>query len=96
MLDLEGILKTLRKLGDQSDPGHVEYHEGRKHPRYSYVLQGTEVFSFGITRGSSAKSIEFNYVPRQMGLKRKEYRDLHDCPMTKEQYNIKMIESDKV
>ncbi len=92
MLDLKGILKTLEKLDDQSAPGRIDYHEGRRHPRYSYVLEGTEVFSFGFTRSSSAKSMEFDYVPRQMGLKRKEYRDLHDCPMTKKQYNEKVIE----
>lgn len=49
-----------------------------------------------LPRGSNAKSVRFDYLPRQMGLKRKEYRDLHDCPMTKKQYNIKMIESDRV
>ena len=95
MLDLKGILKTLEKLSTGNDPGQVEFHEGRKHPRCSYVLEGTEVFSFGFTRSSSTRSMRFDYVPRQMGLKRSEYRDLHDCPMTKEQYNKKMIESGK-
>jgi hypothetical protein len=94
MLDLKGISKTLAKLDDQGVPGHVDYHEGRKHPRVSYILEGTEVFSFGLKRGSAAKSMEFDYVPRQMGLKRKEYRDLHDCPMSKEEYNKKLIASD--
>jgi len=96
MLDLDGILKTLKKLDDRTEPGCVEFREGKKHSRYSYVLEETVVFSIGLTRGSSAKSMEFNYVPKQMGLNRKEYRDLHVCPMTKEQYNNKMFESGKV
>jgi hypothetical protein len=96
MLDLAGVKKTLEKLDDKSLPGHVEYHERRKHPRYSYVLEGTEVFSFGYTRGSKAKSKELTYVPRQMGLTRGQYRDLHNCPMSKEQYNQKIIELGKI
>lgn len=95
MLDLRGIKKTLEKLDDSDGPGRVESREGRNHSRYSYVLGGTLVFSFGVTRSSKSKSIAFDYVPRQMGLKRMEYRDLHDCPMSKEQYNQKMKESGK-
>ena len=93
MLDLNGVMLTLEKLRDKKEPGEVVCTEGAKHTTYSYVLNGVEVFAFGITRSSKVKSIHFGYVPRQMGLKKAEYCDLHDCPMTKAKFN-KLIESE--
>ncbi len=92
MLDLKGVMVTLEKLRDEKEPGEVVCTEGAKHTTYSYVLKGTEAFAFGITRSSRAKSIHFGYVPRQMGLKKAKYRDLHDCPMSKADFN-ELVES---
>lgn len=92
MLDLKGVMVTLEKLRDKNEPGEVVSTQGANHPIYSYVLNGTEVFAFGITRSSKAKSKRFYYLPQQMGLSRAQYRDLHDCPMSKAEYN-ELVES---
>lgn len=92
MLDLQGIRTTIAKLEKRNDPGEIKYVErGRKEIRYSYYYKGAMVFTFGITRGSQAKSKLFAYVPRQMHLKRQEYKLLYDCPMTKRDYNKKIV-----
>jgi hypothetical protein len=48
------------------------------------------IFTFGITRGTGAKSKKFYYVPEQMRLKNQEYKLLHDCPWSKRDYNNKL------
>ena len=99
MLDLRGIKKTLEKLEKvkQEDPGEIKCVEkGRAEVRYSYYYEGTMVFTFGITRGSQAKSKQFGYVPRQMLLEKKQYKLLHDCPWTKGDYNKEIIRKKKV
>lgn len=90
MLNLSGIRTALAKLEKQNkdDPGEIKYTEtGRKENRYSYYYKGIMIFTFGITSGSQAKSKTFDYVPRQMHLKRQQYKSLHDCPWTKANYN---------
>lgn len=96
MLDLKGIMKSIEKLEDQKEPGKIEIEEGRKHTRYTYILEGTVAFSFGLTRSSKAKSKTFYYVPQDMGLTMPEYRKLHDCPWTKKNLNEKLIQSGMV
>jgi hypothetical protein len=78
---------SLEKLRDKMEPGKVVSTEGAKHTTYSYVLNDVELFAFGITRSSKAKSKFFNYVSRQMALKKAEYRELHNCPMSKADFN---------
>jgi uncharacterized protein YceH (UPF0502 family) len=96
MLDLKGIKKTLKKLKDTDEPGELVVKEsGQKENRYSYLFDGKMEFTFGITRSSKAKSKRFSYIPGQMGLKRSEYKLLHDCPMSKKDYNNKLIELSK-
>lgn len=88
---LDGIKKVLDKLADNNKPGTVnQVEEGRPEKRVSYKLNGKIVFTFGLTRSSRAKEIKYYYVPRQMHLTNKQYRDLHDCPMSKEKYNKKV------
>lgn len=94
MLDLKGIKNTMKKLKKDDEPGEIQYIDhGRRERRYSYYLKGIMVFTFGLTKSSRANSIKFNYVPEQMHLKRSEYRKLHDCPMSKKEYNEKLIQS---
>jgi hypothetical protein len=88
MLDLKGVMVTVKKLNDKKEPGEVVATERAKHTIYSYVLNDEEVFAFGITRSPKAKSLQFHYVPEQMGLQRAEYRDLHGCPMSKAEFNM--------
>jgi hypothetical protein len=92
MLDLKGIEKTLVKLkGSKEDAGHIECTtRGRAEIRYSYYFGRDMIFTFGITRGTGAKSKNFYYVPRQMGLKNQEYKLLHDCPWSKKDYNNRL------
>lgn len=97
MLDLKGIKKTFKKLSKKNEPGETVIQEsGRPENRYSYFLNGKMAFTFGITRGSRGKSIKFRYVPKQMGLSASEYQKLHDCPLSKKEYNEILIESKKV
>jgi hypothetical protein len=91
MLDIKGVEKVMDKLKGKDDPGEFEKTEkGRAEIRYSYYLQGKMVFTFGLTRGSSAKSKKFYYVPRQMLISREEYENLHNCPWSKKDYNNKI------
>lgn len=96
MLDLKGIQKTLDKLKrskvkGEENLGHIECIKGgRAEIRYSYYFEREMIFTFGITRGTSAKSKKFYYVPEQMRLKNQEYKLLHDCPWSKRDYNNKL------
>ncbi|MCX5847409.1 MAG: hypothetical protein NTW12_13795 [Deltaproteobacteria bacterium] len=91
MLDLDGIKIVFDKLKDKDEPGELECIEGgRKEKRYSYYYKGKAIFTFGLTRSSSAKSKRFNYIPEQMCLLRSEYRKMHDCSWYKKQYNEKI------
>jgi len=96
MLDQKGIKKTLDKLKKfkeegEEDLGHIKcVEEGRREIRYYYIFKGEQIFTFGLTRGSSAKSKTFYYVPKQMGLNNQEYKLLHDCPWSKRDYNNKL------
>lgn len=96
MLDLKGIAKSIGKLQDNEEPGEIEIEERTKHTRYSYILEGTMVFSFGLTRSSKAKSMKFHYVPTNMGINRSEYQKLHDCPWSKKDFNRKAREAGMV
>ncbi|MEW6665149.1 MAG: hypothetical protein AB1512_08005 [Thermodesulfobacteriota bacterium] len=94
MLDLRGIERVMEKLRDKNAPGELEYSpEGRSEIRYSYYLNGKMMFTFGLTRGSKAKSKSYYYVPRQMKVNNRGYKDLHDCPWKKFDYNKHLIES---
>jgi hypothetical protein len=97
MFDLNGIQTVMDKLKDDKQPGDLEYiKSGKKHMRYIYYFNDKVAFSFGLTRGSKAKSMKFPYVPRQMGLQNKEYKALHDCPWDKSDYNNFLIENEIV
>lgn len=90
MLDLDGVNKALRKLfrANEDDLGVLTVVEkGRAENRYYYHFNGTMIFTFGITRSSAAKSKKFKYIPRQMGITNQEYKNLHDCPWNKDDYN---------
>lgn len=92
MFDLKGINKVITKLENAEEPGTITYKEaGQKEIRCSYELNGKMAFTFGLTRSSKAKSKNFRYVPRQMGITNKKYRKLHDCPWKKQDYNKELI-----
>jgi hypothetical protein len=92
MFDLKGINKVIAKLKNTEEPGTITYEDaGRKEIRCSYELNGKMAFTFGLTRGSRAKSKKYYYVPRQMGITNKNYRKLHDCPWEKQNYNKELI-----
>lgn len=91
MLSLDGLKIVLDKLKDKSEPGTLECIERRrKEKRISYYYNNKTIFSFGLTRSSSAKSKRFNYIPDQMNLQRSEYRKMHDCSWYKKDYNQKI------
>ena len=102
MLTLKGIQVTMNKLNRQLEngvpvEGEIVFNTRRGgENRYSYYYQGQLVFTFGITRGSRQKSKQFHYIPRQMHLQRQEYRRLYDCPMSKKEYNEKLIAEGKI
>jgi hypothetical protein len=97
MLDIKGIQQTMKKLEDEAQPGEVRFTVSRGgENRFSYYLHGQLVFTFGLTRGSHKKSTQFHYVPRQMHLQRRQYKELHDCPMSKADYNQLLIDSGRV
>lgn len=92
MLDLKGIQRTMKKLEDEAQPGEIRYTSSRGgENRFSYYLEGQLVFTFGLTRGSRQESQQLHYVPRQMHLHRWQYKELHDCPMSKAAYNQVVI-----
>ena len=99
---LKGIKKAMKKLGAQIEggkpvPGEVKLVENRgKETRYSYYYLERLVFTFGIPRGTRRKEGKFYYVAHQMHLQNSEYRELHDCPMSKECYNTLMIERSNI
>jgi len=97
MLDLKGIERVMKKLGDESLAGEIRFTAGRGgENRFSYYFNGQLVFTFGFTRGSRQKSKQFHYVPRQMHLQRGQYKELHDCPMSKAEYNQLLFDAGKV
>jgi len=97
MLDLKGIQKVITKLKKGETPGEVKYDtEGRSEIRVSYFLKNKMAFTFGLTRSSKAKSKNYYYIPRQMGISNREYKKLHDCPWDKADYNKKLIETEIV
>lgn len=97
MLDLKGIEKTMKKLEDNEAEGDIRFTTSRGgENRYSYYLQGQLVFTFGLTRGSRQKSKQFLYVPRQMLLQKWQYKELHNCPMSKAEYNRLLIDNGRV
>jgi hypothetical protein len=92
-LRVKGIVETMEKLENQCENGEnvlgdLEFISDRGGEyRYTYRLGKDTVFTFGITRGSNIKEKYFSYVPKQMGLSNSEYNRLHDCPMSKKEYN---------
>lgn len=102
MLTLKGIQKTMDKLnqryeGGEAIEGEVVFDTSRGgENRYSYYYKGQLVFTFGITRSPRKRSKQFHYVPRQMHLNRQEYRLLYNCPMSKKEYNEKLIAEGKI
>jgi hypothetical protein len=97
MLDLKGIEIVMKKLGDETQPGEIRFTASRGgENRFSYYFNGQLIFTFGLTRGSRQKSKHFHYVPRQMHLQRRQYQELHDCPMSKAEYNQHLVDSGKV
>lgn len=97
MLDLKGIERVMKKLSDEAQAGEIRFTASRGgENRFSYYFNGQLVFTFGLTRGSRQKSKQFHYVPRQMHLQRGQYKELHDCPMSKTNYNQLLIDSGKV
>jgi hypothetical protein len=102
MLTLKGIQRTMDKLKRKSENGEAvegeivfDTRRGGDN-RYSYYYQDQLIFTFGITRSPRKKSKKFGYVPRQMHLQQQEYRRLHNCPMSKKEYNEKLIEEGKI
>ena len=97
MLDLKGIESVMKKLKDETQAGEVRFTASRGgENRFSYYFQGQLIFTFGLTRGSRQKSKQFHYVPRQMHLQRWQYKELHDCPMSKAEYNQLLIDTGRV
>ena len=91
------IFLSACKKDDDNIPGEIKYITSRGNEnRYSYYYEGKLVWTFGITRSPKKKEIDFKYVPRQMGLNNKEYRELEDCTKTKEDYNKLIIEKGKI
>ena len=93
MLFPNDIKVTMEKLAAEYEQGvevdgEIVYRDDRGgENRYSYFLQGQLVFTFGISRGSRVRSKKLAYVPRSMHLTRKQYKALHKCPMSKQDYN---------
>jgi|GEM_PF-2535019 len=97
MLDLKGIERVMKKLEDETHPGEIRFTTKRGgENRFSCYFKGQFIFTFGLTRGSRQKSKQFHYVPRQMHLQRWQYKELHDCPMSKADYNQLLIDTEKV
>lgn len=102
MLTLKGIKQTMDKLNrryedGESIEGEITFDASRGNEnRYSYYYKGQLVFTFGITRSPRKKSKQFHYVPRQIHLQRQEYRRLYNCPMSKREYNEKLIAEGKI
>lgn len=97
MLDIKGVERVMKKLEEKTQAGEIRFTASRGgENRFSYYLQGQLVFTFGLTRGSRQKSKQFQYVPRQMHLQRWQYKELHDCPMSKAEYNQHLIDTGRV
>jgi hypothetical protein len=102
MLTLKGIQQTMDKLNRRREDGkavegEIVFDASRGgENRYSYYYKGQLVFTFGITRSPRQKSKQFHYAPRQMFLQRQEYRRLYNCPMSKREYNEKLIAEGKI
>ena len=98
MVTIAGIRRVVRKLSAPSTDAVarkvrvVETSDRGGENRVSLYYDSQLVFTFGITRSPRRRSKEFHYVPRQMHLKHREYRELHDCPMHKEGYVKRLVE----
>jgi hypothetical protein len=92
VVTLTGIRRVMKKLEAQSSDAlakkaRVAEVTGRGgETRFSLYYDSQLVFTFGITRSPRRRSKQFHYVPRQMHLQHREYSELHDCPMSKEDY----------
>lgn len=102
MVRIDNIKQCMKKLGKEKNSkgtvsGEIEYTENRgRENRYSYIHEGKQIWTFGITRGSKKKEINFRYVPQQIGLNNMEFRNFHDCIMTKRDYNNLLIKKGKI
>ena len=91
---LAEIEQTMRKLTRDEKKGRVVVTTSRGgENRYSFYVGKRLVFTFGIIRSSRKRSMRFHYVPRQMHLTNTDFRSLHDCPMSKDDYLRKLIEN---
>lgn len=92
----------MDKLGSSTEngekiEGEIEFKDNRgKENRFTYWYKGRKVFTCGISRGSRKRAKNYWYVPEQMGLTNKEFKLLRECPMSKREYNEKMIEQGKI
>ena len=101
-LRLKGIKKSMKKLSKQELNGkktegtviHIPNRGGED--RYEYIYNNKQIFSFGLSRGTKRKELPFFYVPIQMGLNNKEYKEFHDCDKSKEELNNLLIEREKI
>ncbi len=102
MLSLKDIIAATDKLGKREEnsekiDGEIIFTDNRgKENRITYFYKREKVFTCGISRGSKKRAKSYWYVPEQMGLTNKEFRALSECPMSKREYNEKMIKEGKI
>jgi hypothetical protein len=96
---IDEIVHTMNKLNkaETDFEGKIVYKDDRGNEnRYAYYYKKTLVFSFGMTRGYKKKENDYWYVPRQMGLTNKQFNELHNCTMSKKQYNEHLKNTEKI
>lgn len=77
MLTAEDAHNIADKLG-------IQPQEKRKHGWVAVRVEGTYIGSYGISRGS--KELPHDYIPRQIGITRREASDLSQCPLSRDGY----------
>jgi hypothetical protein len=87
MLTAKDGLRIATKLG-------LTPEEKRKHTRVAVVIKGQYIGSYGISR--SSKELQHDYIASQVGLTGREARDLSNCPLSAEEYELKLRERGKL
>lgn len=77
MLTQDDARRIADKLG-------MHIRQGRRHELAVLVYNGKQITQFGISRSSKQQS--HDYVSKQLYITHGQCRELHGCPLTKDQY----------
>ncbi len=82
------VEQLVGKLGASGSEGGWKVEERGKHTYYSYLYRGKVAFKFWLWRDQNKrKNASYYHVPRSMNVQNKVFREICECPITKEEFN---------